>query len=181
MSASEPFPCSRARSAQRKGHRSSRTRTRAVDFIEFLVKLAASYPATQTLRIILDNHSAHLPRDAALSGDSAIKISVRLHSQIRFMAQSSGKPLQHDDARHAARDPHQHEAGAHRPNPSLLSGSQCHTRDLPVEGERQRRSKRPEASKIIGKFVSVKIQNWKKSLEFETKPLYSELQQSFRT
>jgi transposase len=29
------------------------------DFIEFLTKLDGSYPATQTLRLILDNHSAH--------------------------------------------------------------------------------------------------------------------------
>ena len=33
------------------------------DFIEFLTKLDASYPATQTLRLILDNHSAHISRE----------------------------------------------------------------------------------------------------------------------
>jgi transposase len=33
------------------------------DFIEFLTKLDASYPATQSLRLILDNHSAHISRE----------------------------------------------------------------------------------------------------------------------
>lgn len=33
------------------------------DFIEFLSKLDASYPAAQTLRLILDNHSAHISRE----------------------------------------------------------------------------------------------------------------------
>lgn len=33
------------------------------DFIEFLTKLDANYPATQTLRLILDNHSAHISRE----------------------------------------------------------------------------------------------------------------------
>jgi transposase len=33
------------------------------DFIEFLTKLDASYPAAQTLRLILDNHSAHISRE----------------------------------------------------------------------------------------------------------------------
>ena len=33
------------------------------DFIEFLTKLDAGYPATQTLRLILDNHSAHTSRE----------------------------------------------------------------------------------------------------------------------
>ena len=33
------------------------------DFIEFLTKLDASYSATQILRLILDNHSAHISRE----------------------------------------------------------------------------------------------------------------------
>jgi transposase len=33
------------------------------DFIEFLNKLDNAYPATQTLRLILDNHSAHISRE----------------------------------------------------------------------------------------------------------------------
>jgi transposase len=33
------------------------------DFIEFLTKLDAGYPATQTLRLILDNHSSHVSRE----------------------------------------------------------------------------------------------------------------------
>jgi transposase len=33
------------------------------DFIEFLTKLDTSYPAAQTLRLILDNHSAHISRE----------------------------------------------------------------------------------------------------------------------
>jgi transposase len=33
------------------------------DFIEFLTKLDAGYPATQSLRLILDNHSAHISRE----------------------------------------------------------------------------------------------------------------------
>jgi transposase len=33
------------------------------DFIEFLAKLDAAYPSTQTLRLILDNHSAHISKE----------------------------------------------------------------------------------------------------------------------
>jgi transposase len=33
------------------------------DFIEFLTKLDAAYPSTQTLRLILDNHSAHISKE----------------------------------------------------------------------------------------------------------------------
>ncbi len=33
------------------------------DFIEFLTKLDGHYPATQTLRLILDNHSAHISKE----------------------------------------------------------------------------------------------------------------------
>lgn len=33
------------------------------DFIEFLTKLDGSYPASQTLRLILDNHSAHISKE----------------------------------------------------------------------------------------------------------------------
>ena len=33
------------------------------DFIEFLTKLDATYPVVQTLRLILDNHSAHISRE----------------------------------------------------------------------------------------------------------------------
>jgi len=33
------------------------------DFIEFLTKLDVAYPAAQTLRLILDNHSAHISRE----------------------------------------------------------------------------------------------------------------------
>jgi transposase len=33
------------------------------DFIEFLTKLDETYPAAQTLRLILDNHSAHISRE----------------------------------------------------------------------------------------------------------------------
>ena len=33
------------------------------DFIEFLTKLDTAYPASQTLRLILDNHSAHISKE----------------------------------------------------------------------------------------------------------------------
>lgn len=33
------------------------------DFIEFLTKLDGAYPVTQTLRLILDNHSAHISKE----------------------------------------------------------------------------------------------------------------------
>ena len=33
------------------------------DFIELLKKLDAAYPATTTLRLILDNHSAHISKE----------------------------------------------------------------------------------------------------------------------
>ena len=51
------------------------------DFIEFLTGLDVAYPATQTLRLILDNHSVHISRETqTISGDTATTVSLRFHS-----------------------------------------------------------------------------------------------------
>ena len=40
-----------------------RHRHRSREFVEFLGLLDAAYPAATVIKIILDNHSAHIPRE----------------------------------------------------------------------------------------------------------------------
>ena len=102
------------------------------DFIELLKKLDEAYPPATTLRLILDNHSAHVSRET-LPGEPAATLSVRLRSQARFVAQSGGEYVQQDGAQHAPGDPGAEQTGTHRANPPVLPRSECRSGGIPME------------------------------------------------
>jgi transposase len=57
-------PVGRDRSAHREGpHALVKERHRSREFIEFLKLLDAAYPASTAIKLILDNHSAHISRE----------------------------------------------------------------------------------------------------------------------
>ena len=73
--------CSPARSTRSERHRSR-------EFIEFLKLLDAAYPASTAIKLILDNHSAHIsrkPEPGSTPGRQAA--STYLHAQARLLAQ----------------------------------------------------------------------------------------------
>ncbi len=68
-----------------------RERHRSREFIEFLKLLDAAYPASTAIKLILDNHSAHISREnpGAWLDTSAAQATLRLylHAQARLLAQ----------------------------------------------------------------------------------------------
>jgi hypothetical protein len=75
-----------------QGHALVKDRHRSREFIEFLTMLEAAYPAATAIKIILDNHSAHVSQEtkAWLAEGS---LSVRVHPQARVLAQSRRRVL----------------------------------------------------------------------------------------
>ena len=73
-----------------KVHALVRDRHRSREFIEFLKRLDAAYPAGTTIKLILDNHSAHISREtrAWLDARPPGRFAVYLHAQAWFVAQS---------------------------------------------------------------------------------------------
>ena len=72
-----------------KVHALVKDRHRSREFIEFLKLLNAAYPAGTAIKLILDNHSAHIsrenPRLARYSASGPLR--VHLHAQTRLLAQ----------------------------------------------------------------------------------------------
>jgi transposase len=68
-------------------HALVKERHRSREFIEFLKLLDAAYPASTAIKLILDNHSAHISREtqAWLAAQPAGR--VHLHAQARLLAQ----------------------------------------------------------------------------------------------
>ena len=66
-----------------------RERHRSREFIEFLKLLDAAYPASTAIKLILDNHSAHISREtrAWLKHPAARPLRLYLHAQARLLAQ----------------------------------------------------------------------------------------------
>ena len=69
-----------------KVHALAKDRHRSREFIEFLELLDAAYPAQTAIKLILDNHSAHISRDQSLLAGQPVRIYF--HSQARLLAQS---------------------------------------------------------------------------------------------
>jgi hypothetical protein len=99
----------------------------SADFIALLDKLDANYPSETRIRLLLDNHSAHISKQT--------KAYLDLHPQ-RFefvftptqawvLAEHRRDHVQQDGADHAARHSCRQQAGADRPYPPLLRGDQC--------------------------------------------------------
>ena len=70
-------------------HALVKDRHRSREFIEFLKILDTAYPAATAIKVILDNHSAHISRgDQDVAGRSAERpLRVCVHPQTRFLAQ----------------------------------------------------------------------------------------------
>jgi len=63
-------------------------RHRSVEFIGLLKRLDAYYPPEATIRVVLDNHSAHISKETiAYLATRAGALRVRLYAQARFLAQ----------------------------------------------------------------------------------------------
>jgi hypothetical protein len=73
-----------------KVHALVRDRHRSREFIEFLKLLDAAYPAHTAIKLILDNHTAHIPKQTkSLARRSARRpLRIHLHSQAQLVAQS---------------------------------------------------------------------------------------------
>ncbi len=71
-----------------KVHALVRERHRSREFIEFLKLLDAAYPASTAIKLILDNHSAHISRETRAWLDTGRQAaSTYLHAQARLLAQ----------------------------------------------------------------------------------------------
>lgn len=67
----------------------------SVDFIALLGKLDAEYPVQTKIRLLLDNHSAHISKETpSLSEPSPATFRVRLHAKAWFMAEHRGNHVQ---------------------------------------------------------------------------------------
>jgi hypothetical protein len=73
--------CSPARFMPKDRHRSC-------EFIEFLKRLDAAYLAHTAIKLILDNHSAHISKEtkAWLAQSTRALLRIHLHAQTRLLA-----------------------------------------------------------------------------------------------
>ena len=101
-------------------HALVKDRHRSREFIEFLKLLDAAYPAQTAIKLILDNHSAHISH---LKGDQGLArtaargaLRVHLHPHARLLAQSRGRLLLQAHSLGLAPHPCRFEAGAQRSN-----------------------------------------------------------------
>ncbi len=71
-------------------HALVKDRHRSREFIEFRQLLDAAYPAHTAIKLILDNHSAHISEEtkAWLARQPAGRFRIHLHAQARLLAQS---------------------------------------------------------------------------------------------
>ncbi len=93
------------------------------DFIEFLTKLDGHYPATQTLRLILDNHRPTSQKKPSAILRPGLKDFSSCSCLSTVLAESRGEPLQQDDSYDVARDSGNNQTRTRRSNPPLLSRS----------------------------------------------------------
>jgi hypothetical protein len=71
--------------AEKPGIQLVEDRHRSREFIEFLELLDAAYPAHTAIRLILDNHSAHICRKRLARLSTRAPLRIRLHSQARWL------------------------------------------------------------------------------------------------
>ena len=70
-----------------KVHALVRDRHRSREFIEFLKLLDTAYPASTAIKLILDNHSAHISRETRAWLDTP-PLRLHVHAKTRLLAQS---------------------------------------------------------------------------------------------
>jgi hypothetical protein len=69
-------------------HALVKDRHRSREFIEFLELLDAAYPAHTAIKLILDNHSAHISKETKTWLADGRPFSIHLQAHARFLAQS---------------------------------------------------------------------------------------------
>ena len=76
-------------------HALVKDRHRSREFIEFLKLLDADYPSHTTIKLVLDNHSAHISKEtkAWLAEQPTGRFEFDLHAQARLLAQSRRRLL----------------------------------------------------------------------------------------
>src|SRR5207249_3798890 len=103
-------------------------------FIAFLKTLDGAYPAHQKIRLVLDNHSAHISKETRSYLDTvpqALRLCV--HAEARLLAEFDRESIQQNDSYDAARNPGGQQARVDRPYSSILPGDQCRPGRLSVE------------------------------------------------
>ena len=90
-----------------KVHACVEDRHRSREFVGFLKRLDAAYPADTAIKLILDNHSAHISKEtkAWIATQPEGRFSLRVHAETRFVAQSRRRLLLQDGALHAPTHP----------------------------------------------------------------------------
>ena len=71
-------------------HAPVKDRRRSREFVEFLKLIDAAYPSHTAIKLILDNHSAHISKETKvwLAEQPAGRFPIHLHPQARLLAQS---------------------------------------------------------------------------------------------
>ena len=86
-------------------HRAVTDRRRSQEFVEFENALDDAYPKDMALRLILDNHSAHIPGRRAPGLQRAEPVRVRVHAQARVVAEPDRDVLRQGGQNRVGRDP----------------------------------------------------------------------------
>jgi hypothetical protein len=91
------------------------------DFIAFLQKLDAIYPTGTPIRLLLDNHSAHISRETQAHLQTVPgRFRFSVHPHAWFLAQLGRDLVQQDGAEYAAGHPGSHERRIGSAHPSVL-------------------------------------------------------------
>jgi hypothetical protein len=81
-------------------------RHRSREFIGFLKHLDAAYPPDTAIKLILDNHSAHISKDQGVDRrPTRWPLLLRVHTETRLVAQSRGGVLLQDGTLNAPTHP----------------------------------------------------------------------------
>jgi transposase len=104
------------------------------DFIAFLQKLDSAYPERHKIRLVLDNHSAHISKETRgylqTMPQRFVFVFTPTHGSWLNLIENQ---LQQDDAYDAPRNPRSQQARADRPNSSILRGDQRGPRGVSLE------------------------------------------------
>jgi transposase len=113
-------------------------RHRSVEFIALLKRLDEHYPADAIIRVVLDNHSAHISKETlAYLGTRPGRFEY-VHTKARFLAQPDRVRLLQNGAHIPATHPRQVDRRAQGAHPQGHCGVQCFTRGVPLEQVRPR-------------------------------------------
>jgi DDE superfamily endonuclease len=98
-------------------------RHRSREFVSFLRRLDAAYPTDTAIKLILDNHSAHISKESKAGSPTNRRAGspwcLRRNTETRLVAQSRGRLLLQDGAVFAPSHPRRIQGRTKRPNPCL--------------------------------------------------------------